>query len=99
MSLSPAAFDKQARSLREFDLNTRLFRFPCSYLIYGESFDSLHPRLRNEILQQLLLVLRGEDKSPKFKHLDEATRLAITSILASTKSNLPAVWPFAASTR
>lgn len=31
--------DKQGRSLREFNLQTRLFKYPCSYLIY---FEELH---------------------------------------------------------
>ena len=33
--------DHQGRSLREFDLQTRLFRYPCSYLIYSPSMDAL----------------------------------------------------------
>ncbi len=33
--------DAKGRSLRDFDLRTRIFRYPCSYLIYTESFDSL----------------------------------------------------------
>jgi hypothetical protein len=33
--------DKQGRSLRQFDLGTRLFKYPCSYLIYSEAFDAL----------------------------------------------------------
>ncbi len=28
--------DSQGRSLREFDLNQRLFKYPCSYLIYRQ---------------------------------------------------------------
>src|SRR5262249_14740086 len=31
-------FDKKGRSLRQFDLKTRLFKYPCSYLIYSKSF-------------------------------------------------------------
>ena len=33
--------DPKGRSLRDLDLNTRLFRYPCSYLIYSRAFDSL----------------------------------------------------------
>src|SRR5262249_359136 len=29
--------DEQGRSLRDFDLQTRLFKYPCSYLIYSDS--------------------------------------------------------------
>ena len=33
--------DKDGRSLRELDLKTRLFRYPCSFLIYSDAFDAL----------------------------------------------------------
>ncbi|MEZ6092603.1 MAG: hypothetical protein R3C05_32250, partial [Pirellulaceae bacterium] len=33
--------DQQGRSLRDLDLKHRLFRYPCSYLIYSEAFDGL----------------------------------------------------------
>jgi hypothetical protein len=33
--------DFKDRSLRDFDLRTRIFRYPCSYLIYTESFDDI----------------------------------------------------------
>jgi hypothetical protein len=33
--------DTQGRSLREFDLRHRLFRYPCSYMIYTEAFDAM----------------------------------------------------------
>ena len=34
-------FDQKHRTLREFDLKTRLFRYPLSYLIYSPAFDGL----------------------------------------------------------
>src|SRR4029079_9905514 len=33
--------DSQGRSLRDFDLKTRLFRYPLSYMIYSAAFDSM----------------------------------------------------------
>ena len=33
--------DAQGRSLRDFDLQRRLFKYPCSYMIYSEAFDAL----------------------------------------------------------
>jgi hypothetical protein len=33
--------DSKGRSLRDFDLNTRIFKYPCSYLIYSAAFDAL----------------------------------------------------------
>ena len=34
-------FDRQGRSLREIDLTERLFRYPCSYMIYTAAFTAL----------------------------------------------------------
>ena len=33
--------DQQGRSLRDFDLNTRMFRYPLSYMIYSDAFDGM----------------------------------------------------------
>src|SRR4029079_2528034 len=33
--------DAKPRSLRQFDLKTRLFKYPCSYLIYSDAFLAL----------------------------------------------------------
>ena len=33
--------DSKGRSLRRLDLRTRLFRYPCSYLIYSPQFERL----------------------------------------------------------
>ena len=33
--------DSRGRNLRQFDLQTRIFRYPCSYMIYSKAFDSL----------------------------------------------------------
>ena len=65
--------DSQGRSLRDFDLKTRLFKYPLSYLIYSPSFDALQPSLRDEILRQLGEVLSGENQSAPYEHLTEAT--------------------------
>ena len=33
--------DSKGRSLRDLDLTTRIFRYPCSYLVYSDSFAAL----------------------------------------------------------
>lgn len=85
-------FDKSGRSLREFDLETRLFRFPCSYLIYSSSFDALEPPLRERIYQRLWNVLRGQDTTDEYSHLSPEARAAIMEILQQTKPDLPEYW-------
>ncbi len=85
-------FDKQGRSLRQLDLNTKLFKYPCSYLIYTESFDALPNAIRDRIYARLLKILEGKDSHPAFKHLTADDRQAVKEILLETKPNLPANW-------
>lgn len=84
--------DKQARSLRQFDLQTRMFRYPCSYLIYSESFDALPTELRDAVYTRLWEVLSGGDTTEKYAHLSPEDRQAIIEILRETKTNLPDAW-------
>jgi hypothetical protein len=41
--------DRKGRSLRDFDLKTRLFKYPCSYLIYSDAFEGLPGALKENI--------------------------------------------------
>ncbi|MFK7821236.1 MAG: hypothetical protein AB8G99_21155 [Planctomycetaceae bacterium] len=79
-------FDDAKRSLRQFDLKTRLFRYPCSFLIYSEAFDALPDRGRKEVYRILFEVLAGKFESDKFDHLTTEDRTAIREILLATKS-------------
>ena len=81
--------DKQGRSLRDFDLKTRLFRYPVSYMIYSSAFDALPDRVRNRIYQRLNEVLSGKDQSPQFSKLSMRERAAALAILQDTKPDLP----------
>lgn len=83
-----ATRDPQGRSLRDFDLKTRMFKYPCSYLIDSPSFDSLQEPLREEIGRQLLAVLSGQNTAAAYAHLDPQTRGEILSILKATKPEL-----------
>ena len=80
---------KNGRSLRELDLNTRLFRYPCSYQIYTPQFDRLQPQLLAAVYRQLHDVLSGKNASPRYEHLAKQDRDAILAILIETKKNLP----------
>jgi hypothetical protein len=84
--------DTQGRSLRDFDLQTRLFRYPLSYMIYSDSFDAMPAPAKDRVYQRLYDVLTGEDQSPKFSHLTAETRRAIFDILLDTKKGLPGYW-------
>lgn len=84
--------DKQGRSLRDFDLQTRLFRYPLSFMIYSNIFDAMPAPARDRVYERLYEVLTGKDQSPKFSHLSDADRHAIMDILADTKNGLPGNW-------
>ena len=84
--------DPQGRSLRDFDLKTRLFRYPLSYMIYSAAFDGLPQKIRDRVYERLYEILRGKDTSKTFAHLSPETRTTILEILRATKSGLPASW-------
>jgi hypothetical protein len=84
--------DKQGRSLRDFDLQRRLFRYPCSYLIYSEAFDALPDLLREHVVRQLWEILTQRNTSETYQHLSPADRQAILEILRETKPDLPDYW-------
>ncbi|HYI93477.1 MAG TPA: hypothetical protein VEX68_08030 [Bryobacteraceae bacterium] len=84
--------NKNGRSLRDLDMTSRLFRYPCSYMIYSEAFDSMPTEARERILRRLWEVLHGDNKNPAFKRLTPKDRQAILEILTETKDNLPAWW-------
>ncbi len=84
--------DKAGRSLRDLDLQTRLFKYPCSYLIYSPSFAALPKEVREQVWKQLRGILSGADQSEKFAHLTAADREAIYRILRETHPQLPEDW-------
>jgi hypothetical protein len=84
--------DSHGRSLRDFDLHTRIFKYPCSYLIYSESFDALPEPARQFVYHRLFQVLTEQDTSPVFARLTHRDRQNILEILLATKSDLPAEW-------
>jgi hypothetical protein len=84
--------DSKGRSLRDFDLQTRLFKYPCSYLIYASAFDSLPAVMREHLLQRLFDILTGKDPDPQFAKIAANDRTAVLDILRETKKNLPTYW-------
>jgi hypothetical protein len=89
---SRGPFDSKGRSLRQFDLNTRLFKYPCSFLVYSEQFDALPPPIKEMICRRMFEILSGADNSSKFQMLSAMDRKVILEILQETKKDLPEYW-------
>ena len=86
--------DTHGRSLRQFDLEHRLMRYPCSYMIYTEAFDGLPAEARDAIYRRMWQILSGQifaekEKAKKYARLSLADRSAIVEILRETKKGLP----------
>jgi hypothetical protein len=81
--------DKKGRSVRDFDLKTRMFRYPMSYFIYSEAFDNLPTVAKDALYRRLYEILSGKAAGARYAKLSAADRTAILEILRDTKQGLP----------
>jgi len=81
--------DRQGRSLRDFDLQTRIFKYPLSYMIYSETFDAMPDVVRERVYRRLYDVLTNKDQSKTVARLSEGDRRAILEIVLETKPGSP----------
>ena len=82
--------DQKGRSLYELDLNRRLMKYPCSYLIYSAAFDALPAIVKEPIYRRMWQVLSGQARDERYSSaLSLADRQAIVEILRDTKTDLP----------
>jgi hypothetical protein len=81
--------DAQGRSLRDFDLTRRLFRHPCSYLIYSDAFEGLPPAAKEAFYARLWTVLSAKDGDKRYREFGDGDRRAVVEILLQTKKDLP----------
>jgi len=72
--------DRKGRSLRDLSLRGRLLRYPCSYMIYSETFDALPTEAKAAVYRRMWKVLSAKPAED---------RQAIVEILRETKSELP----------
>ena len=84
--------DGRGRSLRDFDLRRRIFKYPCSYLIYSDDFNAIPQPAKDFIYRRLLDVLSGREQDAAFAFLSQEDRSAILEILVATKPDLPPDW-------
>jgi hypothetical protein len=84
--------DGKGRSLRDFDLEKRIFKYPCSYLIYSEAFDAIPSPAKDYIYRRLFDILSGREQGPEFAALSSQDKRAILEILVATKPGVPEEW-------
>jgi len=75
---------RSGRSLKDFQLNTRLFKHRCSYMIHSLTFRNLNPHLKKTVLARLGDILEGRDRSGTFDYLGSSERGHILAILRDT---------------
>lgn len=90
--LRKARQDADGRSLRDFDLKSRLFKHPCSYLIHSRSFDQLPGPLLDRVYARLWQAVGDREQDDRLGTLTTGDRRAIREILLATKTGLPKYW-------
>jgi hypothetical protein len=81
--------DRLGRSLRQLDMDRRLFRYPCSYMIYSPAFEALAPEIKSAVYERMWTILSGRDGARQYARLSDVDRRAILEILGDTMKNLP----------
>ena len=92
ISATRARRDKTGTSLRDFDLKTRMFKYPLSYMIYSEAFDDMPDWARERVYRKLYEVLTGKNTSERFARISTADRRAVLEIVRATKSGFAGYW-------
>ncbi|PCJ40876.1 MAG: hypothetical protein COA71_09740 [SAR86 cluster bacterium] len=77
-------FDNNRRSLRDLDLNARVFKYPLSYLIYTDSFAAMPEALHTYLIETMYQVLSADEDNTDYAHLDAEIRAAILDIVNVT---------------
>lgn len=77
-------------SLKDFDLQTRLFKHRCSYMIYSPVFSGLPPTMKQRVYERLREALNLEQV--EFSYLPASEKEAIRKILSTTLQDLPSGW-------
>src|SRR5260221_14217948 len=81
--------DHKGRSFGQLDAQTRLLRYPCSYMIYSEAFDGLPASVKTAIYRRMMDILSGGDARAAYTRLSAGDRQAILEILSDTKTDFP----------
>ena len=74
-------------SLADFQLNNRLFKHRCSFMIYSSAFRNLPARVKSAVFGKMQTALSGI--APAFARLKAPERKKIAAILAETLPDWP----------
>jgi hypothetical protein len=88
-----AVLDRQGRSLRQLDLERRLLRYPCSYMIYSRAFEALPLPAKQAVYERLARILTSPATARQYRHLSASDRQAVLEILRDTKPEFAAILP------
>ncbi|MEQ8763873.1 MAG: hypothetical protein RL885_08100 [Planctomycetota bacterium] len=83
--------DSKGRSLRDLDLERRVFRYPCSFLVYSDAFRAMPAEMQERVWSRIWLVLTGRDEE-RSGGWSKESRLAAKEILTETYEGLPSYW-------
>lgn len=78
--------------LRELDLQTRLLKHRCSYMISSPLWDGMHPQMKKSVETRLWNALQDDSADPSSAHLSVEERRTIRRIIKETKADLPSWW-------
>ena len=78
-------FDADGRSLRELDLDARLFRYPLSYMVHSVGYDGLPDEAKRAVAARVSEILGSEELPERYEHLNTFDRAAVFEILRDTK--------------
>ncbi len=81
--------NSQGISLKDLDLNTRLMRYRCSYMIYTPLFGGLPMELRERVYRRLSKALASDSADKEFAYLPALEKKAIRCIMLETLPNIP----------
>jgi hypothetical protein len=77
--------DRNGRFLGQFDLEQRLMRYPCSYMIYSPAFDGLPTAVKQAVYRRMHTILTEAVPDSRYAHLSPVSRSAVLDILRDTK--------------
>ena len=69
--------DRKGRSLYALDLNRRLMKYPCSYMIYSKQFDGLPSVAKDVVYRRMWEILSGQVRDKNYARLSLGDRTAI----------------------